>query len=84
MGRWAGGQVGKGEKGKRGDRSQEAAMSVSGSKFDLPSPSPLIPVTRSRPLPRPSAGLRLRQIPFVASQTTQVPQEREETGIRSQ
>ena len=67
MGRW--------EKGKRGDRRQGAAISVCGP------PSPLIPVTRSRPLPRPSAGLRLRQIPFVASQTTQVPQEREAGGI---
>jgi len=31
------------------------------------------PVTRSRPLARPEAGLRLRRIPFAASQAAQVP-----------
>ena len=31
------------------------------------------PMTRSLPLARPSAGLRFRRIPFVASQATQVP-----------
>ena len=31
-----------------------------------------VPMTRSRPLARPSTGLRLRRIPFVASQATQV------------
>ena len=33
----------------------------------------LFPMTRSRPLARPVVGLRLRRIPFVASQATQVP-----------
>jgi hypothetical protein len=35
--------------------------------------SPSIPTTHSRPLVRPTAGLRLWRIPFVASQAPQVP-----------
>jgi hypothetical protein len=38
---------------------------LSGSRFHSP-------LTHSRPLARPSAGLRLWRIPFVASQATQV------------
>jgi hypothetical protein len=41
---------------------------------DLPHPNP---VTHSPPLARPLQGLRLRQIPFAASQAAQVPKERE-------
>jgi hypothetical protein len=43
---------------------------IAESRFDT---SPLIPMTRSRPLARPVAGLCRWQIPFVASLATQVP-----------
>ena len=40
-------------------------------------------IRRARPLPRPSTGLRLGQIPFVASQATQVPSAERERGERT-
>jgi hypothetical protein len=44
------------------------------SRYLSPHPGP---VTRSRPLPRPSAGLHLLCIPSAGSQPTEVPRERE-------
>jgi hypothetical protein len=52
------------------DQGVNLAVEVVAAMISTPHP---FPMTRSRPLARPVAGLRLLRIPFVASQATQVP-----------
>ena len=49
----------------------------------FPHPACGYPVTRSLPLPRPLQGLRLRRIPFPASQAAQVPLPRARDNVQA-